>query len=407
VIAHLTGRFAPWPLALACLALSSCGDTTAPHDLPDSPAPRSLAVGGHHGCHLTADGRAFCWGRADAGQLGTGATPPDSPVVPVASGDTRFTSITAGGLHTCALTGEGQAWCWGANEVGETGLPAAITGPCGEPIHGWLCVPSPHPVETTLRFDVLVAGADNTCGFVEDGAIYCWGSNGAGQLGPPTGETCDGTPCAHTPVALPAEPRLRTLALGSGHICGLTANGTAYCWGANGGGQLGLGEVGGSHRTPEAVTGGLRFKAIAVGAEHTCGITTDGAPWCWGRDILPPGEGGVSFSSSPVAIADSPVFADVMTGSWAACGITAAGRVFCWGINAQGEMGVTPVGLSTRFDTPVEMTGSPRWTLIEGAFATFCGVDGDGATWCWGHGADEELGSGHEFSTAPIRIALP
>jgi alpha-tubulin suppressor-like RCC1 family protein len=190
-------------------------------------------------------------------------------------------------------------------------------------------------------------------------------------------------------------------------MCGLTADGTAYCWGANAGGQLGLGAVGGTHQTPEPVTGGLRFKAIAVGGEHTCGISTDGAPWCWGRDILPPGEGGVSLSPSPVAIEDSPAFETVITGSWAACGLSSAGRTFCWGINAQGEMGVTPAGLNTRFTTPVEMAGSPRWTLIAGTLGTFCGVDGLGDTWCWGHGKDGELGSGQDFSSTPIRIDLP
>jgi alpha-tubulin suppressor-like RCC1 family protein len=365
-------------------------------------------VGGHHACSLTGDGRALCWGRADAGQLGVGDTPLESPVIQSASGETRFASIAAGGLHTCALTEDGQAWCWGANDVGQSGLPAAITQPCGEPIHGWLCVPSPHPLETALRFSVLVAGGGNTCGVAEGGAIYCWGSNGAGQLGAPTGETCDGTPCARTPVALPAEPGLRTLALGSAaHMCGLTADGTAYCWGANGGGELGVGAVGGTHQAPEAVTGGLRFKAIAVGGEHTCAVTTAGAPWCWGRDILPPGDDGVSFSPSPVAIEDSPTFADLITGSWAACGRTAAGRVYCWGINAQGEMGVTPAGLNTRFNTPVEMAGSPRWTRIAGALGTFCGVDAAEDTWCWGHGKDGELGGNQDFSTIPIRIGLP
>jgi len=323
----------------------------------------------------------------------------------VSSGSTRFTSITAGGLHTCALTAEGQAWCWGENSAGQAGFPAALTQACGEPIHGWQCVASPHPIESALRFDALVAGAANTCGFARDGAIYCWGSNAAGQLGAPTTETCDGVPCSRTPVALPTEPKLRALALGTAaHICGLTAEGAAYCWGSNAGGQLGLGTSGGSRDVPTAVTGGRRFKAIAVGGEHTCALTTDGNPWCWGRDILPPGEGGQSFSATPVVIENSPAFGDLITGTWAACGRTAAGSVHCWGINAYGEMGITPTGLNTRFSTPQEMSGSPRWTTLSGSWATFCGLDTAGDTWCWGHGADGELGPTHDYSAVPVRI---
>jgi alpha-tubulin suppressor-like RCC1 family protein len=276
---------------------------------------------------------------------------------------------------------------------------------CGEPIHGWQCVPSPHPIETALRFDALVAGGANTCGFAHDGGIYCWGSNAAGQLGTATAETCDGAPCSRSPVALPTGPKLHALALGSAaHMCGITAEGAAYCWGSNAGGQLGLGTVGGTHDVPTAVLGGLEFKSIAVGGEHTCALATDGKPWCWGRDILPPGEGGVSISATPVAIENSPAFVDLITGTWAACGRTAAGSGYCWGTNAYGEMGITPAGLSTRYGTPQQMSGDPRWTTIAGSRATFCGLDTAGDTWCWGHGADGELGGLQDYSTVPVRI---
>jgi alpha-tubulin suppressor-like RCC1 family protein len=127
-------------------------------------------------------------------------------------------------------------------------------------------------------------------------------------------------------------------------------------------------------------------------------------PWCWGRDILPPGDGGVSLSATPVAIENSPAFVDLITGTWAACGRTAVGSVYCWGTNAYGEMGVTPAGLSTRYGTPQLMAGDPHWTTIAGSWATFCGLDSAGDTWCWGHGADGELGGSQDYSTVPVRI---
>jgi alpha-tubulin suppressor-like RCC1 family protein len=206
-------------------------------------------------------------------------------------------------------------------------------------------------------------------------------------------------------VALPAEPRLRTLALGTAaHLCGLTATGAAYCWGSNAGGQLGIDMAGGSRGAPAAVTGDLRFTTIAVGGEHTCALATDGRPWCWGRDILPPGEGGSSVSSIPVAIRDSPSFVSLITGTWAVCGLTITGTVHCWGINAYGEMGLTPVGFNTRFTTPQPMSGGARWATIAGTWATFCGLNTAGETWCWGHGADGELGAPIDHSAVPVRI---
>jgi alpha-tubulin suppressor-like RCC1 family protein len=401
---HSCARRLPFVVCFVLLLLA-CGDSTAPGNTPVPTTGLALALGGRHGCRLDDAGRALCWGRADAGQLGIGLTPLTSTPVQVASGATRFVSIAAGGLHTCALTAEGQAWCWGENQGGQAGFPESMNEPCGEPIHGWQCVPSPRPIATALRFDALLAGAANTCGFARDDAIYCWGSNATGQLGTATSDTCDGAPCSRTPVALPAEPRLRTLALGTAaHLCGLTADGTAYCWGSNAAGQLGIDTVGGSRNTPSAVAGGHRFTAIAVGGEHTCALATDGRPWCWGRDILPPGEGGSSLSAVPVAIEHSPSFVSLITGTWAACGLTSSGTLHCWGINAYGEMGLTPLGFNTRFATPRQMSGGIRWAKVAGTWATFCGLNAADETWCWGHGADGELGDPLHHSTVPVRI---
>lgn len=405
---HPSGR--PAPLGLCAFALTTalllgCSDSTAPGEALPPWARMALGVGSRHACRVTADGGVVCWGRADAGQLGIGSTPVRSLPVAAPAGEVRFVSVAAGGLHTCALTAEGEAWCWGANDAGQSGLPEAMTESCGEFIHGWKCVPTPHPVTTSLRFHALVAGAANTCGFTAEGSVYCWGSNVAGQLGTGRFDTCEGVPCSRTPVALGAEPGLRVLALGSAaHLCGLTAGGEAYCWGSNTAGQLGTGEVGGSRAGPVAVAGARRFKAIAVGGQHTCALARDGKPWCWGRDILPPGQDGVSLSATPVPIGSSPVFEDLVTGTWAACGRTGSGSLHCWGINANGEMGITPVGLTTRFGTPQLMLRDPRWTTVVGGWGTFCGLDAADETWCWGHGADGELGAELEYSSTPVRI---
>jgi alpha-tubulin suppressor-like RCC1 family protein len=397
-----------WPLIATSAILGfsggGCSDSTGPSG-PNTAIPSTLSAGGHHICRLTQDGTALCWGRADAGQLGTDSTPVTSVPVQAAAGDVRFTSIAAGGLHTCALTVDGQAWCWGQNDVGQAGLPISMNQVCGNPIHGWRCVPRPHPLDTTIRFQALIAGSANTCGFALDGSAYCWGSNGSGQLGAGAPDVCGSTSCSISPVLLPAQPRLRSLSVGSGaHLCGLTSDGTAYCWGSNSYGQLGIGTVGDNRQVPTQISGQTKFKSIAVGGQHTCALDTSGLPWCWGGDILPPGEGGVSISAVPVAIAASPNFADIITGTWAACGRTAQGQAFCWGINAYGEMGITPSGLTTRYPTPQRMTTPLQWTALTGSRGTFCGLTSALETWCWGFGDYGELGPVHQQSAVPVRI---
>lgn len=55
------------------------------------------------------------------------------------------------------------------------------------------------------------------------------------------------------------------------------------CWGANHSGQLGLGTVdivGVSQ--PRRVAGELSFGSVAMGEGFACGVTTDGTIYCWG-----------------------------------------------------------------------------------------------------------------------------
>ena len=79
-----------------------------------------IAVGGDHSCALTKDGAAWCWGRNDSGELGDGSTTLSSTPVPV-TGDITFATIAAGSFHTCALTPKGLAYCWGQNTYGALG----------------------------------------------------------------------------------------------------------------------------------------------------------------------------------------------------------------------------------------------------------------------------------------------
>jgi alpha-tubulin suppressor-like RCC1 family protein len=104
-------------------------------------------------CGLTSAGEAYCWGENTRGQLGVGTTAGADTVifgtpgggqvhtftpspVPVHTA-LRWTSITAGNVHTCALTRDGAVYCWGDNVAGELGdgtttqrlVPTAVAFP--------------------------------------------------------------------------------------------------------------------------------------------------------------------------------------------------------------------------------------------------------------------------------------
>jgi len=78
-----------------------------------------------------------------------------------------------------------------------------------------------------------------------------------------------------------------SITVGSTHTCALTSSREAYCWGANDWGQLGVSAVGTVDvPTPTRVLGGLSFVALSAGYFYTCGVTSNGVTYCWGRNGL-------------------------------------------------------------------------------------------------------------------------
>ena len=117
-----------------------------------------------------------------------------------------FRSISAGSSHTCAVTADGVAYCWGSNDSGQLGNPDTHDN-CSE----GLCSRRPQAVPGDLRFTGISAGASHTCGVTTSGVVYCWGSNDDGQVGVPRGrKQCgfgqDAEPCSLTPVRV-SDPR--------------------------------------------------------------------------------------------------------------------------------------------------------------------------------------------------------
>src|SRR2546428_3389795 len=63
-----------------------------------------------------------------------------------------------------------------------------------------------------------------------------------------------------------------TVSAGDSHTCGVTTEGAAYCWGDNSSGQLGD-LTAASQPSPVLVAGGVSFAAVSAGYSHTCGVT--------------------------------------------------------------------------------------------------------------------------------------
>jgi alpha-tubulin suppressor-like RCC1 family protein len=59
--------------------------------------------------------------------------------------------------------------------------------------------------------------------------------------------------------------------------------------------------------TPVAVAGELAFASLKAGELSTCGVTSDGAAWCWGdNEYGQLGDGSFASSNVPVKVAFQP-----------------------------------------------------------------------------------------------------
>jgi alpha-tubulin suppressor-like RCC1 family protein len=277
-----------------------------------------------HTCAITGTGALYCWGANGHGELGTGDAV--SAFGPRAAKTTQsFTSVSVGDAHSCALSSQGKAYCWGDNSAGQLGAAAGDT----------LTV---KPVDGAFVFTAVSAGPDFTCALTLASAVYCWGGNASGQLGLGTAGSGVAKPTRAVPTLL-----LAAIASGRGAFtCGAAASAGAYCWGANASGQLGRGFA--SAREPGAATlsGAPPLVSVVAGLLHACGLAADGGAWCWGgAGFL--GSGSGSGSNAPMRVLQPEPFALLSAGTNHTCALTASGTAYCWGRNDLGQLGTGSV----------------------------------------------------------------
>jgi alpha-tubulin suppressor-like RCC1 family protein len=310
----------------------------------------SISAGVDHTCATTPAGEAYCWGQGSWGKLGTGNTREAlRPVLVASAGDVLFSSIRAGGEHTCGLTSTRLIYCWGKGSAGEMG-----TGILEDRSRPAL----PVAVRDTFHYTALSSGRHHACALDVQGSALCWGWGHFGQLGLGSNVT----------IGLPERvPGLRFAAISAGreHTCGLTTDGIAYCWGRGDFGQLGDG-VATQRTSPARVSGNQVFSTISAGGEHTCALTADGAAYCWGeasRGRLGEGSTAARSQATPVAVAGGLRFRSIAAGGQHTCAVTEQGEVYCWGFGGFGQLGnggVTDHPSSVRVTAPRQAPAPAR-----------------------------------------------
>ncbi|WP_181234609.1 RCC1 domain-containing protein [Enhygromyxa salina] len=315
----------------------------------------------------------------------------------------QVTQIVAGAAHTCALLHTGAVRCWGYNGAGALGYGHTETiGDDDQPA-------AAGDIDLGGIAVQLSAGMFHTCALLDTGAVRCWGTNYAGQLGIPGSENIgdDEVPAAGGDVVLGGSAVQITS--GDSHTCALLDTGKVRCWGYNDRGQLGYGhtETIGDDENPSLagdVTLGFHSAVqLSAGARQTCAVLEDGALRCWGSadtgalgygNLDDIGDNETPWSAGNVQLGAKAV--QVTTHLRHTCARLETGEVRCWGGPAIGVPHLKNFIGDDEFPTavgPVDVGGAVL-DISTGEDHT-CAVLEGGDVRCWGDSSNGQLGYGN------------
>lgn len=377
-----------------------------------------MSAGGNHTCAIMPDTTVTCWGSNAFGQLGNGTVGGDrTEGVTVIGPDgvtalTGVTQISAGLQHTCVRTSNGQALCWGDNEYKELGanIDDSVSS-VARTVLGAFEVGDPPPLTDVVS---VSAGIDHTCALKTDTTVRCWGKRADGQVGNGPLEPAPEPARTATPVLVAGGDLLSGvthLAAGGYFNCARVTNGTVYCWGNGGDGEIGDGED--TNRSVATLVPSLtNVASVGAGTAHACAVLVDTTVHCWGNNeqgqIGDDTNGNVRSSPVTVGAAGTPLtgVAAVDPGKNTTCARMTDATVRCWGYNPDGQIGdgttdsrLTP---TTALAAGSTLTGAQQLSTGDDHS---CVRDTLGLLRCWGYNLNGQVGDGstdNRLSAVPV-----
>ena len=327
------------PAALLGAADRSARGTTpaAIAGLPSGDAPTQIGGGYHHSCAVLQSGAVYCWGDNGSGQLGNQSTTGSTGAVKVNGLSSGARYVAAGGDHSCAILSDSSVWCWGGNASGQVGTGAL----------------SERELDAKAGRDVdrhrgRLPAAATPARSTRTNGVRCWGSNFYGELGTATIPTMEPFESATPVTADLGGGSVAGLAGGVGaHACTLLSTGAVRCWGSNFAGELGDGTAATSApygRTPQSVSGiSGTVSRLFSGYYMGCALTTSNALWCWGDNAYGNiGTGSATnqiFRPTQASVLGARRTNDFGVGKYHVCVLADNGSVWCWGGNFDGQLG--------------------------------------------------------------------
>ncbi len=334
----------------------------------------------------------FAWGRNNIGQIGDGTAVDRS--VPTQIGTLSSWATVASVSGNLLTRTDGTLWAWGNNPSG--------AGGAGDIVYR----SSPNQVGGMINWSVSTSGGYKTAHFIKnDGTLWSWGSNFAGQTGDRTVVN------RSSPVQVGTLTTWSSVAGSYVHAVGLQTNGTLWVWGSNVKGYLGLGDVV-ARSSPTQLGTLATWSRIATGATFTAAIKTDGTMWTWGgynESYGQLGLGDVISRSSPTQVGTLATWSQVNGGGVArhAIALKTDGTIWTWGQNAHGQLGLgdRAVG-STYRSSPVQVGTLSNWSRIAASSIHTAAINTSNELWIWGKSSSfGTLGLGDVIGrSSPVQV---
>lgn len=347
-----------------------------------------IVAGGAFALAIKTDGTLWSWGNNGQGQLGLGVGDLTARSSPVQIGTlTTWTTITAGSQQSLAIKNDGTLWGWGWNAAGQLGDFSTVNKQ------------SPVQIGSYLWSNVR-SGYSHTIGVQTDGSMWSWGGNSIGQLGL---SLLNILPAR---IMAPYSERFRRVFAGGNHTLAIKINGSLWAWGLNSDGQLGRGSLVASS-SPIQIGALTTWKELGCGYRHSLMIKEDGSLWSTGFNTYGQlGDNTTVRKSSPVQVVPTTKnnWVAVDGGLNFSMALDSSGSLWTWGFNGNGELGLN-ISTALNVSSPVQVGTLTNWSKISAANGGFYAIKTDGTLWSNGFGAFGALGDGTTTrKSSPVQI---
>jgi len=323
----------------------------------------------------------------------------------------RFVDISIGYYFGGALDEDGVVWVWGQNGSGQLGNGKSISTTTGQGYAG-----TAQPVPGLPKIRQFSAGESYGMALDYDGDAWCWGYNAEWQCG---NFKAAGNAVQRLPIKLDRAaygiPKLVKVTGGVFHSAALDENGAVWCWGLNNAGQLGRGTSGRPSNYNENIPGKAVFPAgvaivdVEAGRDNTVALDSQGNVWCWGRNSQAEcANGKTTFVPTPhnvVFPAGTPKIVQISLENGWVLALDEGGAVwqwgFVWGRRAFASTDYIKAPETVEFDATKRIVppakGSEKAKFAYDSTYTFPGIasihaghrtsyaiDKNGKIWTWG-----------------------